>query len=59
MLAFHKENTILTKEEIPRNITNKYVSIFRYSQQFVSNVYMNDISDMICHLYYLQSEKSQ
>ena len=34
VLAFHQENTIVTKEKMPGNIANEYVIIFEHSQQF-------------------------
>ena len=34
MLDFHKQNTIVTKEEFPRNIPKKCVQSFENSQQF-------------------------
>ena len=35
MLAFYKENTIFTKEEIPKNIANIYVSIICIYRPFI------------------------
>ena len=53
ILDFHKENTIVTKQELPSNINNKYVSILEHLHQFFLDVYMDDISDMIYQIYHL------
>ena len=48
-----------TKRETPRNISNKYVSIFGKSLQLlVPDVYTDDMSDMICQIlqYYIQQQ---
>ena len=57
MLAFHKEMSFLRKEEMPRNISKKCVSMSVNSQQFFSDVYMYNISGMIFHIHPLHLEK--
>ena len=51
MLDFYKENTILVNNKckgiLPTNMLTYLVNI----NSFVSDVYMDDIADMICQIY--------
>ena len=57
MLSFHKENTVLQRKKhqgiLPTNMLESLVNI----NIFFSNVYMDDIADMIFQIYHLHLEQ--
>ena len=53
MFDFHKENTIFLKNKYQGIIPKNMIEYMVNHNSFVSDAYMEDISDMICKIYYL------
>ena len=56
MLAFHKENTSLLNNKFQVIVPTTVLASFVNIKFFVSDVYMDDISDMTCKLHHFHLE---
>ena len=57
MLAFHKEKTFLLKYKFQGIMPTTMLAYLVNCKKIVTNMYMNDISNIICQLYHLHLEQ--
>ena len=53
MLDFHKENIVLLKNNFQQILTTTTLAFLINNNIFFSDVYMVDITEMICHIHHL------